>query len=64
MIDESFRLLISTALASTAAVILVALLRKTIRIVAGPKIGYWTWLIVPAAVLGVSGNPIIPSCGN
>jgi beta-lactamase regulating signal transducer with metallopeptidase domain len=62
MIDESFRLLISTAIATSAAVILVALLRKTIRIVAGARIGYWSWLIVPAAVLGVllpSAHPVV-----
>ena len=47
MSDEVFQVLLKTALASSAALILVALLRKPMRIAAGARAAYWLWLLVP-----------------
>ena len=48
MSNELFQVLAKTALASGAALILVALLRKPLRIAVGARAAYWLWLLVPA----------------
>jgi len=46
--DEVFQVLVKTTLASSAALILVALLRKPTRIAVGARAAYCLWLLVPA----------------
>ena len=48
MSDEVFQVLVKTTLASSVALILVALLRKLMRIAVGARAAYWLWLLVPA----------------
>jgi bla regulator protein blaR1 len=45
---EVFHVLVKATLASSAALILVALLRKPTRIAVGARAAYWLWLLVPA----------------
>jgi beta-lactamase regulating signal transducer with metallopeptidase domain len=53
MSGELFRLLAGTTLATSIAVALVGLLRRPVRIAASARVGYWLWLLVPAAMIGV-----------
>jgi len=62
--DEVFQVLLKTALASSAALILVALLRKPMRIAAGARAAYWLWLLVPvmtASALLPAPTPMLVS---
>ena len=43
--------LLSATIASSAAIILVTLLRKPLRLATGAQAAYWLWLLVPASVL-------------
>jgi beta-lactamase regulating signal transducer with metallopeptidase domain len=45
--------LIGTAVASSAAIVLVGLLRKPLRVAVGAGAAYWLWLLVPASTLSV-----------
>jgi bla regulator protein BlaR1 len=51
---DLLRSLISATIASSAAVLLVGLLRKPLRAAAGARAAYWLWLLVPAVVLASS----------
>ncbi|HEX6638928.1 MAG TPA: M56 family metallopeptidase [Steroidobacteraceae bacterium] len=53
MAAELLRALIMTTLASSAAVLLVGLLRRPIRRLAGARAAYCLWLLVPALTLAV-----------
>lgn len=53
MINELLRALLETALASSAAVVLVLLVRRPLRRRFGAGAGYASWLCVPAATLAV-----------
>lgn len=48
MTAEVLQALTDTTLASSAAVLLVRLLRKPMRAAAGARAAYWLWLLVPA----------------
>jgi beta-lactamase regulating signal transducer with metallopeptidase domain len=48
---DVLRALTSATIASTAAVLLVGLLRKPLRIAMGARAAYWLWLLVPALML-------------
>ncbi len=43
--------LLSATLVSSAGILLVALLRKPLRMATGAQAAYWLWLLVPASVL-------------
>jgi bla regulator protein blaR1 len=45
--------LVSATVASSAAIIFVALLRKPFRVAAGAQAAYWLWLLVPVSVLAI-----------
>jgi bla regulator protein BlaR1 len=52
--DASFaRLLAEATIASTMALLIVAVLRKPLRHTAGAQSAYWVWLLVPATALAV-----------
>lgn len=53
MSNELLRSLIEASLASSMAIILVALLRRPLRHSLGARPAYWLWLLVPMAVLAV-----------
>ncbi len=53
MSGELFRLLATTTLAISVAVVLIGLLRRPVRIAAGALVGYWLWLMVPADAVGI-----------
>jgi beta-lactamase regulating signal transducer with metallopeptidase domain len=53
MSGELLRLLAITTLATSVAVALIGLLRRPVRLAAGPMVGYWLWLIVPAVAVGI-----------
>ena len=57
MSAEVFQVLAKTALASSVALILVALLRKPMRIAVGARAAYWLWLLVPA----MAGCALLPA---
>jgi beta-lactamase regulating signal transducer with metallopeptidase domain len=64
MNSELLWVLISTTLASSAAIVLVGLLRRLIRTTAGARAAYWLWLLVPAMVAAVllpSAPPLLNS---
>jgi bla regulator protein blaR1 len=48
---DLLRALTSATIGSSAAVLLVGLLRKPVRVAAGARAAYWLWLLVPAVVL-------------
>jgi beta-lactamase regulating signal transducer with metallopeptidase domain len=48
---ELLRALTTSFISSSAAVLLVGLLRKPLRVVVGARVGYWLWLLVPIVVL-------------
>lgn len=48
---DLFTALIDATIASSAAVLLIGLLRKPLRAAAGPRVAYWLWLLVPVVVL-------------
>jgi beta-lactamase regulating signal transducer with metallopeptidase domain len=50
---ELFRTLMGATIASSAAVLLIGLLRKPLRAAAGARVAYWLWLLVPVVVLAV-----------
>jgi len=43
--------LIGATIASSAAIVLIGLLRKPLRMAVGARAAYWLWLLVPALVL-------------
>jgi len=45
--------LVAVTAASSAAVVLVGVLRKPLRYAVGARAAYWQWLLVPASVLAV-----------
>jgi beta-lactamase regulating signal transducer with metallopeptidase domain len=45
---EVFQVLVKTILASSVALMLVALLRKPMRIAVGARAAYLLWILVPA----------------
>jgi bla regulator protein blaR1 len=45
--------LISATVASSAAIFVVALLRKPLRLAVGAQAAYWLWLLVPVSVLAI-----------
>jgi bla regulator protein BlaR1 len=53
MTAEVLQALTDTTLASSAAVLLVRLLRKPMRAAAGARAAYWLWLLVPAMAAAV-----------
>lgn len=53
MSAEVLQALTDTTLASSAAVLLVRLLRKPMRAAAGARAAYWLWLLVPAMTAAV-----------
>jgi beta-lactamase regulating signal transducer with metallopeptidase domain len=46
-------LLVASSIAATAAVLIVALIRKPLRKLSGPQAACWIWLLVPALTLVV-----------
>jgi len=48
---ELMRLLTSTLMASSVAILLVGLLRKPLRAIFGARATYWVWLLVPVLIL-------------
>jgi beta-lactamase regulating signal transducer with metallopeptidase domain len=46
-------LLVAANVAATAAILIVALLRKPLRQLSGPQAACWIWLLVPAFTLAV-----------
>jgi bla regulator protein BlaR1 len=46
--DEVFQVLVKATLASSVALILVALSRRPLRLAFGARAAYWLWLLVPA----------------
>ena len=44
--------LLALTAASSASIVVVALLRKTTRIAVGARAAYWLWLVVPAITMG------------
>jgi len=48
---DLLRALTNATIASSAAVLLVGLLRKPLRAAAGARVAYWLWLLVPVVVL-------------
>ena len=48
---DLLRALTNATIASSAAVLLVGVLRKPLRAAAGARAAYWLWLLVPAVVL-------------
>lgn len=53
MSASALYLLAECSIAASAAVLLVALLRKPLRRLAGPEVACWVWLLVPASTLVV-----------
>jgi beta-lactamase regulating signal transducer with metallopeptidase domain len=49
--------LLVLAAASSASIIVIALLRKPMRIAVGARAAYWLWLLVPATVMGTLPPP-------
>jgi len=47
------QILLQLSLVSSAAVLVVAVLRKPLRYAAGTRAAYWLWILVPANVLAV-----------
>src|SRR5579863_4637548 len=43
--------LLGAAAASSAAILLVALLRKPLRVAVGARAAYWLWLLVPGSTV-------------
>jgi beta-lactamase regulating signal transducer with metallopeptidase domain len=52
MVAELLRALAISAIASSAAVLMVGLLRKPLRAAVGARASFWLWLLVPVVVLG------------
>jgi bla regulator protein BlaR1 len=50
---ELLQALIDSTLASSAAVLLICLLRKPLRSAVGARAAYWLWLLVPAMTMAV-----------
>jgi bla regulator protein BlaR1 len=48
---ELSRALMSAVIASSAAILLIGLLRRPLRTTVGARAAYWLWLLVPALVL-------------
>src|SRR5687768_16699145 len=48
---ELLQALLTSAIASSAAVLLVGLLRKPLRAATGARASFWLWLLVPVVVL-------------
>lgn len=64
MSAEVLQALTDTTLATSAAVLLVRLLRKPVRAAVGARAAYWLWLLVPAmavAVLLPAPSPVLIS---
>ena len=61
------RILVEATLASSTAVVIVCVLRKPLRRIAGAQSAYWLWLLVPATALAVFlpapsyNNPLLVS---
>src|SRR5690348_3886239 len=53
MSAEVLQALSDTTLASSAAVLVVRLLRKPLRVAAGARTAYWLWILVPAMAAAV-----------
>ena len=53
MSAEAASLLLQATIASSAAALLVAALRKSLRYTFGARVAYWAWLLVPAAAIVV-----------
>ena len=54
MSTSAIHVLFESTIAASAAVLMVALVRKPLRRVAGPQVACWLWLLVPASTLAVS----------
>jgi len=48
---DLFRALMDATIASSAALLLIGLLRKPLRAAVGARVAYWLWLLVPVVVL-------------
>ena len=53
MSASALYVLAESSIAASAAVLLVALIRKPLRRLAGPEVACWLWLLVPASTLVV-----------
>jgi bla regulator protein blaR1 len=51
MSASALYVLVESSIAASAAVLLVALMRKPLRRLAGPAVACWLWLLVPASTL-------------
>lgn len=50
---SALSLLVAASIAATAAILIVALIRKPLRQLSGPQAACWIWLLVPACTLAV-----------
>lgn len=53
MSASALNLLVAASIAATAAILIVALIRKQLRQLSGPQAACWIWLLVPACTLAV-----------
>ena len=53
MSASALNLLVAASIASTAAILIVALIRKPLRQLSGPQAACWIWLLVPACTVAV-----------
>lgn len=53
MAAELLRALVMVTLASTAAMLIVGVLRRPLRRIAGARAAYWLWLLAPALTIAV-----------
>jgi bla regulator protein BlaR1 len=58
MTSSLMQALAELTLAASTAVVVVALLRRPLRRIAGIQVAYWLWLLVPISVLAVSLPPL------
>ena len=64
MIDESLQHLFTLTIVTSSAIIVMLLLRRSLRQAFGPAVSYFAWLLVPAVIVAAllpnTGGPALP----
>jgi hypothetical protein len=64
MTSSVMQTLAALSLATSIAVVVMALLRRLVRRIAGIQVAYWLWLLVPVSALAVLLPPLRSEIGG